>query len=123
MKVYRIWLSYDLGFDDVAEQLSDAEMTQKYNERYNAFMPWLNEQDARECGYSVATFVYKVEDDVDVESALRVEIRRVFREEEIKDLRGIRMYAIWAKKTPLGSLAYVKSGFIIGERHETNPWD
>ena len=123
MKVYRVWLSYDLGFDDVAENLSDAEKEQKYNERYAAFMPWLKAHKAKECGNSVARFFYEVEDDVYVERALKEEILKVFKDAKIKDRRGIRMYAIWARRVQLWKFSYVKSEFIIGERHDTNPWD
>ena len=123
MKVYKVWLSYDLGFDDVAEKLSDEEKEQKYNERYAAFMPWLKEHKAIECGNSVAKFRYVVEDDEYTKRVLKDEILGVFRDAKIRDIRGIRMYAIWAIRTLSGNVSYVNSEFIIGERHDVNPWD
>lgn len=126
MKTYRVWLSYDLGLDDVSDKLSEQDKQNKYEERYAAFMPWLKAKKAEECGNSVATFFYTIIDDVKIEDEIKKEILKVFEDAKIKDLRGIRMYVIVAKRNNLGETRkneYMKSGFIIGKRHEVNPWD
>ena len=126
MKTYRVWLSYDLGFDEVSEKLSEQDKQNKYKERYDAFMPWLKAQAAKECGYSVAKFLYTINENTIIEDVLREEILKVFEDAKIKDLRGVRMYVVVAKRNKLGEadkFENMKSGFIIGKRHEVNPWD
>ena len=126
MKTYRVWLSYDLGLDDVSDKLSEQDKQNKYEERYKAFMPWLKAKNAEECGNSVATFLYTIIDDVKIEDEIKKEILKVFEDAKIKDLRGIRMYMIVEKINRLGKadkIEYMKSGFIIGKQHEANPWD
>lgn len=126
MKVYRVWISYDLGFNDATERLSDAVKDQKYKERYAAFMPWLKAQKAKECGNSVAFMTYKVDDAVKPADALKKEIFEVFKHANVKDVEGIRMYTIIAEPSALGSGTLAKelqSGFLVGGRHDTNPWD
>lgn len=126
MKTYRVWLSYDLGFDEISEKLSEQDKQNIYKERYDAFMPWLKAKGAKECGYSVAKFLYAINKNTIIEDVLKEEIIKVFEEAKINDLRGIRMYVIVAKRNNLCETRkneYMKSGFIIGKRHEVNPWD
>ena len=125
MLLYKVWLSYDLGFEDESNNLSAEEMTQKYQERYDALMPWLNAHNAKECGYSTASFLLKLRADVNIYKELKDQILKVFEDAGIKDIRGIRIYAIVAIKHKIDEIykELVKSGFVIGKRHETNPWD
>ena len=125
MRLYKVWLSYDLGFEDASEKLSNEEKEKKYNERYAALKPWLKANKAVECGNSVARFAYKAKEGLRVDAVLQNEILEVFAKAGITDLRGIRMYVIFASKYRLATEyhEFVFSNFIIGKRHQTSPWD
>lgn len=83
------WLSYDLGIRG------------NYEELYN----WLDAQDAKECGESVASFHSSLSPD---------EIR-----DELEQVVGkdARIYLIW--RTDQGT---TKGRFIVGKRKKKAPW-
>lgn len=127
---YRVWLSYDLGMEEEAEELTKKKYDKLYHERYAFFMKWLKDKDARECGYSTATFVCSTEENVPIVEILREDIKREFEKADLKELNGIRLYAIIALMEPSNSAIggpipdkIVYKDFIIGKRHDTNPWD
>lgn len=117
MKNYTIWLSYDLGFRDAAQKMSQAEENEKYQERYNAFKPWLDEKDVQFLGDSVVLFSYEIEDNQKVVETLKLEILKVFKDAKIEDLTGVRMYALIAGNLNIQLmdpyLALIYSDFII----------
>ena len=116
MKKYTIWLSYDLGFRAAAEKMSQKEEDEKYQERYNAFKPWLDKNEAQFLGDSVVLFSYEKDNDQKVEKTLTEEILKVFRDAKIDDLKGIRMYAIIAGEILVGNIPHLVlfyGGFLI----------
>lgn len=127
---YRVWLSYDLGMEKEVEELTKKEYDKLYHERYAFFMKWLKDKKAKECGYSTASFVCSIDKNASVVEALREDLKREFDNAGLKELKGIRIYAVVAlmesAETAIGGLIpnkIVYKDFILGKRHDTNPWD
>lgn len=127
-KPYAVWLSFDLGFEEGTEKRTEEQCAKEYQDRYRVFGEWLKSKQAKECGYSVALFLYFAQDGSVVSKELKAEIQRVFKDGKIEKMDGIRFYAIVAsiKRLPEGKIAFDKvidKRFIIGRRRDTNPWD
>ena len=94
MKNYNVWLSYDLGYGMDNSQIVSPIDNEDYQARYNALKKWLDEKNAKPCGYSVALFPYEGKEGIKVEKALKEDIIKAFTDDNIKDLTGMRIYAI-----------------------------
>ena len=114
MKNYTIWLSYDLGFRAAAQKMSQEE-NEQYQERYNAFKPWIDEKEVQFLGDSVVLFSYEINDDKNVVETLKSEILQVFKDAKIENLEGVRIYAIIAGNIQLMDpyLTLIYNDFII----------
>lgn len=89
----RIWLSFDLGVRG----------------DYSSLYAWLDDNEAEECGSSVATLLFTYDGDL-VES-LKSEIKN-----EISLSKQSRVYAVYKEK------GRPKGKYIFGRR-KRSPWD
>ncbi|HUT97619.1 MAG TPA: hypothetical protein VM054_00925 [bacterium] len=95
MEKQRIWLSYDLGIEG----------------DYESMYFWLDSHEARECGDSVASFVYIFRHDLIEEIKSDLEANVNLRKKD-------RVYIIFydtVKKS-------LRGGFIFGGRKRHAPW-
>jgi hypothetical protein len=90
----RVWLSYDLGVRG----------------DYTGIYKWLDEQQAVECGDSIATFLF--DDNGDIKTAIKESLQ-----EAVDFGKNDRVYLIF--KNQRGN--YIGS-FIIGNR-KSSPWE
>ena len=88
----RVWLSYDLGI----------------NGDFESIYTWLADHDARECGDSLATFMFEYKSD------LPGELRRQLEQSVTLRPRN-RLYVIWEDERGM------HGRFMAGKR-KTPPW-
>lgn len=89
----RYWLSYDI----------------RTPETYEPLYRWLAEINAKECGNSVATFIF----DGDT-NALKENLKQ-----NIPAITSEKIYVIYSRKDKFGTVGI----FLWGNRNKTNPWD
>lgn len=118
-KIFKVWLSYDLGLGEDAEKLTHKEYRDAYNKKYQPFLDWLNKHDAVECGESVAVFDAMEKDVSHLIKAFKNELARA----GISDSNA-RIYIVVSdflylknkQGVEFGEEKICYSGFIIGER-------
>lgn len=119
MRMYTVWLSYDLGLGEEAENVTVKRYRQLYAQRYEEFMKWLAGRDALECGKSVALFSALSDDPSKLLDSLKNELTQI----GIVG-NGIRIYAIVSEviksRDENGQENLIDiidfAGFIIGNR-------
>ncbi len=97
MKKKAIWISYDLGIKG----------------DFPGLYAWLDNNDAKECGNSIAFLNYQYQ------SNLLEELKKDL-QENIDFKNGDRIYVIRTRKE--GSVTKISGKFIIGKR-KANPWE
>ena len=96
MATTHVWLNYDLGIQG----------------DYTGLYTWLDDMEARECGYGAAFFTLDLDDDRDVFAVLRREL------EEAVELTGkARIYVCY-----LRGGGKMRAGFVVGRR-KMAPWE
>ena len=88
-RVYKVWLSYDLGLDDKADGLTVKQYRQAYRQRYQPFMDWLDDHGALECGKSVAIFDAKAIDAPNLINDMIAELNQIGISGQ-----GVRIYVV-----------------------------
>ena len=119
MKTYTVWLSYDLGLGEEAENVTVKKYREIYAQRYEEFMKWLDGHSALECGQSVAIFSFFSDGPSNLLDSLKKELTQIGIVGE-----GIRIYIIVSEvvksrdKNGQENLIDIIdfAGFIIGNR-------
>ena len=95
MTTTHVWMNYDLGIQG----------------DYTGLYTWLDDREAKECGYSTAFFTLDLDDDEDIFAMLRREL------EDSVELTGkARVYVCY-----LRGGGRVRAGFVVGRR-KMAPW-
>ena len=88
----RVWLSFDLGIRG----------------DYEGLYAWLDNHGAKECGDTVATFMFEYESDLEGELVEALK-------QEVEITRKSRFYLVWNDQ------GRMKGHFVIGKRM-ASPW-